>query len=151
MVALSQSEKEGKEMAGRRLLVASLVVNVVLSLAAIGGLVWITAAPRYWFAGAYAEQGPRGDKGPRGEQGSPGPAGPVGPDASTAIDDLSSTVDDLSSRVDTLETDLSDLQDASGGSTLETDLQDVQQKVSDICDQMALDSGALFDIYVAAC
>src|ERR1051326_2319794 len=128
-------------MARRRLLVASLVVNGLLTLVAIGWLVWITTTPRYWFAGAYASQGPLGDKGPRGDPGPEGPPGPVGPDASDAISSLETDVSDLSDRVDTLESDLSDLQNESGGSTLETDLEDVQQKVSDICDGFLQYSG----------
>jgi len=40
----------------------------------IGWLTWITVEPRYWFPGAYAEQGPSGDKGPRGDSGPSGKA-----------------------------------------------------------------------------
>jgi hypothetical protein len=134
-----------------RLITAVLIVNSLLALVALGWLAWISVAPRYWFSGAYAAQGPQGEQGPRGEQGAVGPAGPVGPDAEDAIAGLEAEVSDLSDRVDTLESDLSSLQDESGGSTLEDDVQTATGTVTGLCDALSLTDGTLYDIYVSAC
>lgn len=138
-------------MGRTRLVVSLLIVNTVLALTALGWLIWITTSPRYWFAGAYAAQGPQGEKGPRGDASPPGPPGPVGPDAADAIDSLQPDIDDLVSRVDDLETDLSDLQDETGTSTFESDFEDVQQTVSNLCDALSQYDGALYDVHSAAC
>jgi hypothetical protein len=128
-----------------------LVLNGLLTLTALGWLAWISVAPRYWFPGAYAAQGPRGEEGPRGERGPEGPAGPVGPDAADAIDELSLEVTDLSERMETIEGELSDLQGMAGSSELESAVEDVQNTVSAICDELSYYEGALADIWLAAC
>jgi hypothetical protein len=91
----------------RRSILVLLVLNLVLSLAALGWLAAITFQPHSFLAAAYAQKGERGDPGPRGPGGAEGPPGPVGPDAQSAIDDLSSRVDDLEGYVQ--ETDVADV------------------------------------------
>lgn len=135
----------------RHAVLALLVLNLVLTLTALGWLAWISASPRYWFADAYAQKGDRGDPGPRGPRGPVGPQGPVGDTAEGAIADLDSRVSDLQDSVDTLQGDLTDLQDESGASTLEADVQDATTKLSDLCDAMANYSGAFEEIYLTAC
>lgn len=92
-----------------------LALLLATALVATGALAWTSAlviSPRYWFANAYAEQGPRGEKGPRGDRGDPGPPGLVGPDAGAAIYDatssLEASIDDLATRLGELETTLED-------------------------------------------
>ena len=138
-------------MTGRRLVLAGVAFNLVLVAIALGWLTWISAAPRYWFADAYAAQGPRGEQGQRGEQGPVGPAGPVGPDAIDAIEELRSELFDVSDRLETLEGDLASLQSESGSSDLESDVIDTRDRVEAICDQLFQYTGALEDIYYAAC
>jgi hypothetical protein len=129
----------------KRLLIASLAVNLVLGLAAVGWVTWIVIAPKYWFPGAYAGKGERGDRGPRGPVGPLGPAGPVGPDAADAIYELEGTLDDLSVRLD-------DLEAGSGTSELQYNIDSVDSKVEDICDALLYSEiEPLNDIYYNAC
>jgi hypothetical protein len=44
----------------------SLSLGLALAAGAFAWTAWIVFQPRYWFADAYAEKGPRGDPGPRG-------------------------------------------------------------------------------------
>lgn len=86
-----------------RRLFALIVLNLLLSLFALGWLSWIVASPRYWFPSAYAEKGPTGDQGPRGPRGPSGLPGPVGPGAAAAVRTLRSDLEDMASRVGALE------------------------------------------------
>src|SRR4051812_48381522 len=133
----------------RRLGLAGIAVSLALGLIAVGWLAWISTSPRYWFPDAYAAKGPTGDRGPRGSVGPEGPPGPVGPDAADAISALQSDLEDVTSRLDDLESSVTDLQDETGTSTLETDVLDVQQKVNNMCDELSLSDGELYDIYLA--
>jgi hypothetical protein len=104
-----------------QLLVASLVLNALLSLAAIGWIAWVTQEPRHWFPGAYEQpaigpQGPSGEAGPRGARGPrgfPGPPGSAGASADVAeVEQLRSDVDDLQSTADDLQNTVSSICDA---------------------------------------
>ena len=148
-----------------RWLIALLVVNSLLSLTTLGWLAWITFEPRYWFAAAYAEKGPRGDPGPRGERGPVGPTGPVGPDAETAVAEIAGELEDVRFHLEGVSGDLDDL--ARGFSTTELQSQvddlasqledassavdDVRSDLDDLCDEFSYYSGALQDIWFAAC
>ena len=46
-----------------RTTLALLLTNLVLSLAALGWLAWITVEPHHWFADAYAGKGPSAMRG----------------------------------------------------------------------------------------
>lgn len=135
----------------RRAVVALLVLNLAATLTALGWLALISASPRYWFPGAYAQKGDRGDPGPRGPRGVAGPPGPVGPDAQSAIDDLDSRLLVLEDSVDTLQSDLIDLQNESGFSTLETDVEETTARLDDVCSAFANYAGAFEEIYLTAC
>jgi len=130
-----------------RRLTLLLVVNLVLSLAALGWLTWITVEPRYWFEDAYAEKGPRGDIGPRGPGGLPGPQGPVGPDAEEAVGALDDRVTELEGLI--ASTGVSDVE--SRLSEVESSVSDVESTVSDVCTAFSGYEGAFGDIYLSAC
>lgn len=150
--------KLARRMSRPRLLAASLALNLVLALLALGWLAWVVTQPRHWFPGAYAQQGERGERGPRGPVGLPGPPGSVGPDASDAIDELSSRVDDLetgsgddaSSSVDDLVSRLDDLE-TGGGDQAGMSIDDLATTLGSMCDTLGTYGGALQDIYLAAC
>jgi hypothetical protein len=139
-------------------LLAATALSLTLALTSLGLIVWIAADPGLWFPAAFAEQGEQGPAGPRGPQGPPGPPGPVGPDAEDAILSFQSDLDGLQSDLDDVRSDLETLSAHAGASQLEADLEQVQSDVEDvsgtvqaICDQFFNHSGALSDIYLAAC
>jgi len=162
-----------------RLMMTLLATNAVLLVVVIGWLTWITVEPRYWFPGAYAEQGPSGDKGPRGDSGPSGPSGPVGPEALTAYEELSSELGDLegqlsslSGQIDTVTADLESLASMTGGSILERTVEeardaaeevqntaeeagvaaeDAQLAIDNLCSQFASYSGTFEEIYLLGC
>jgi len=43
------------------------------------------------------------------------------------------------------------LQEEAGSSILESDVQDATDRLNSICDELALSSGILYDIYLSAC
>ncbi len=135
-----------------------ITVLAALSLGSLALTVSLIAAPRYWFANAYAEQGPRGEKGPRGDRGPAGPPGPVGPDAADAYDELWSSLSALQGDLEEVASSLDSLEGMTGYSTLEEAVETAQETaeaaqetVYGICDQFAYYSGALTDIYLSAC
>lgn len=128
-----------------RLLIASLVANAALGLAALGLASWVVLEPRYWFEDAYAEQGPRGAQGPRGERGPRGPEGSVGPDAAEAFGQLDTDLIDLGGAVDEIETRLGEVEtelDDRDDSILDSYGDDAEATLDEICD--AIDSSRLF-------
>lgn len=138
----------------RRETLVLLVINLVLSVTALGWLAWITLEPRHWFADAYAAKGPTGDAGPRGSIGPQGPAGPVGPDAADAIDELDFRVSDLEAGL-VAGVDVADLEGRVEGLELidpDTRITDLEDTVSSMCDEMSFSSiTAIQDIYFSAC
>ena len=128
----SRPHGEGAGGLRSRRALALIAVNAVLTLVAIGWLTWLSLEPRYWFPGAYAQEGPRGDEGPRGERGSPGPPGPVGPSADDEGLALEGQLTDLEGEITALESQLADTQ-----SELEdavSSLDDAANTLSDLCD-----------------
>jgi hypothetical protein len=71
-----------------RLLIASLTLNLMLSLVALGWLAWVVVDPVYWLGrpeqGQRGEQGVAGLPGPEGPPGERGPRGPAGRPAISA-------------------------------------------------------------------
>ena len=132
-----------------RLLVAVATASLVLSIVSLGWIAWISQDPRYWFPGAYAAQGPRGEPGPIGLRGPIGPPGPVGPTVDEAISDVDFRLAEVEARVEVLESDVSALQTTTDDLT--TSVEETGSTVDDICDEFSFYSGALEDIWFAAC
>jgi len=128
----------------RRLLIAIVVANSVITLLIASWAVWVAVEPQYWFPGAFAQQGEPGEQGPVGEPGPPGPAGPPGPggpgvddvavqaeDASTAADEARALAEDVDGRLTEIESiDLYDV---------ESRLSDTESRVEEACSTLSLD------------
>jgi hypothetical protein len=141
-----------------RVLASVAVGSLLIAVASLTLVVWIAAAPHYWFPTAFAPEGAQGPPGVRGHQGPAGVAGPVGPDAQGAIDDLTSrlddletgtgdqaqqSVDDIASATDNLQSTVEDL--ATGtGSSAGTSVLDVADRLDSLCS--AISTNDVYDI-----
>jgi hypothetical protein len=116
----------------RRLLLALVAANLLLSATAIGWLVWLSP-PAHWFAAKKNE-----------------------PRVAVPIDRLAPQVplEEIQSQLDNLENQVEDV----SSSDLEVQLEELSGRVdeleatvTEICDQLSFTSGVLYDVYVAAC
>ena len=106
-----------------------LVVNLILSLAALGSVAWITAEPARWFDDVYA----------------------VSEQARESANELEIAVAEIDSRLSEMESRLSEIETAVGdtetaGSELEERVGEVEDTLFSVCSKLSLELD-----FLAAC